>query len=145
MARRIATIDDYIAAQPEAARQALERVRCAIGKALPNAGELISYQMPAFRVHGRVAVYFAGWKDHYAVYPASDAMIEALEGKLGPGRIKGRTFQFPFDKPVPVAVIARIAKLRARETSELIAARKGKSGARTAVLKGEKSARKRGA
>jgi uncharacterized protein YdhG (YjbR/CyaY superfamily) len=109
------TIDDYIALQPVAAQMALERVRRAIAKAVPDAEECISYSIPAFRYHGRVLLYFAGWKEHYSIYPASDAMIAAFEGKLDEYRVSKGTLRFPLAKPVPAALIGRIAKYRAEE------------------------------
>ncbi len=116
---KISTLTAYIKAQPLASRRALQQVREIILAAVPDAEELISYKMPAYRMHGRIALYFAGWSQHFAIYPASDALIAAMQGKLGPGSLKGRTFQFPFDRPVPVTVVRRIAKLRAKEMAEL--------------------------
>ena len=43
-----------------------------------DAEECISYQIPAFKLHGSVLLYFAGWQEHYSVYPASDAMVAAF-------------------------------------------------------------------
>jgi uncharacterized protein YdhG (YjbR/CyaY superfamily) len=98
----------------------LERVRGAIGKAVPDAEECISYQIPAFKLHGRVLLYFAGWKEHFSVYPASDAMIAAFDGELDGYRVSKGTLRFPLSQPVPVKLIGRIAKFRADE----LAARK---------------------
>ncbi|HEY1212096.1 MAG TPA: DUF1801 domain-containing protein [Bryobacteraceae bacterium] len=111
----VQTIDDYIALQPPAAQIALERVRRAIAKAVPDAEECISYSIPAFRYNGRVLLYFAGWKEHYSIYPASDAMVTAFEGKLDEYRVSKGTLRFPLGKPVPAALIGRIAKYRAEE------------------------------
>ena len=62
---------------------------------------------------GRVLLYFAGWKQHYSVYPASDAMIAAFPGELGrTGSARGR-FASPLSVPVPVKLIERIARFRA--------------------------------
>jgi uncharacterized protein YdhG (YjbR/CyaY superfamily) len=67
------SIDDYIDAQPLDHRVHLEQVRRAVGRALPAAEEVISYNVPAFRMNGRIVLYFAGFKEHYSIYPASDA------------------------------------------------------------------------
>jgi uncharacterized protein YdhG (YjbR/CyaY superfamily) len=61
------SVDEYIASKPEAVRGILERVRSAIRKALPGADEVISYQIPAYKLQGRAVIYFAGWKQHYSV------------------------------------------------------------------------------
>jgi uncharacterized protein YdhG (YjbR/CyaY superfamily) len=109
------TIGEYIAIQPPAMQDMLERVRGAIGKAVPDAEECISYKIPAYRLHGRMLLYFAGWKEHYSIYPASDRMVAAFEGALAEYRISKGTLRFPLSKPVPVKLIGRIAKFRAQE------------------------------
>jgi uncharacterized protein YdhG (YjbR/CyaY superfamily) len=112
---RARTINEYIAMQPAAAQIVLERVRSAIRKATPDAEECISYQIPAFKLHGRVLLYFAGLKEHYSVYPASDAMTAAFEGELDAYRVSKGTLRFPLSEPVPTKLIGRIAKFRAEE------------------------------
>jgi uncharacterized protein YdhG (YjbR/CyaY superfamily) len=108
-------IDEYIAVQPAATQMVLERVRGAIGKAVPDAEECISYQIPAFKLRGRVLLYFAGWKEHYSVYPASDAMIAAFPDELEQYRVSKGTLRFSLSESVPVKLIGRIAKFRADE------------------------------
>jgi uncharacterized protein YdhG (YjbR/CyaY superfamily) len=117
---RARTIDEYIAMQPPAAQMVLERVRGAIAKAVPDAEECISYQIPAYKLHGRVLLYFAGWTEHYSVYPAGDKMIAAFDGELDAYRVSKGTLRFPRSEPVPTKLIGRIAKFRADE----LAARK---------------------
>ena len=120
---RVTTIDDYIDAQPVKARPALQRVRRAIRKAVPDAEETISYSIPAFRLHGRILLYFAGWKEHSSIYPASDAMVAAFDGELDAYRVSKGTLRFPMAQPVPVALIERIAKFRAREAEQRLRAK----------------------
>ena len=110
--------------QPPATQVILERVRGAIGKAVPDAEECISYQIPAFKLHGRVLLYFAGWREHYSIYPASDAMVAAFPDELGQYRVSKGTLRFPLAGKVPSALIGRIAKFRAQELSERKAAKK---------------------
>jgi uncharacterized protein YdhG (YjbR/CyaY superfamily) len=114
-----AAIDAYIAAQPAEARPVLEKMRQVIGKAIPDADETISYGMPAYALGGRVVVYFAGWKQHAALYPGS-AQTFAAFGKdvAGYATSKG-TLQFPLGEPLPVRLIAAIAKHRAKEVAEI--------------------------
>ena len=57
----------YIAAQPPAVRPALRKVRAAIRKALPKATEGISYQIPVYKLDGRMVLYFAGFRRHYSL------------------------------------------------------------------------------
>jgi len=112
------SVDQYIAAQPEAARGALERVRSAVRKALPGSEESISYQIPAYKLDGKAVIYFAGWKEHFSLYPAGDAVLAALGDDLAPYEISKGTIRFPLSQPVPVKLIERIAKLRAKEVAE---------------------------
>jgi uncharacterized protein YdhG (YjbR/CyaY superfamily) len=122
---RAKTVDEYIDMQPPTAQVALERVRGAIAKAVPDAEECISYHIPAFKLHGRVLLYFAGWKEHYSVYPASDSMAAAFEGELDRHRVSKGTLRFPLSEPVSVKLIGRIAKFRAEEMTNRKAARAG--------------------
>lgn len=117
------SVEDYLDAQPETVRAVLQRVRQAMRKALPGVEEVISYEIPAFKVDGRVAVYFAGWKEHYSIYPASKALVAAFAGQLDGCVVQGRTLRFPLTKPVPAGLIGKIAKFRAAEVAEVFAAR----------------------
>lgn len=110
------SVDAYIAAQPEASRTVLETVRSAIRSALPDAEEVISYKIPAYRVGGKVALFFAGWKKHYSLYPATDALVAAFASKIQGVRVAKGTIRFPLTEPVPVELIGRIAAFRAGET-----------------------------
>lgn len=114
----ISTVDQYIAAQPEAVRATLARVRQIIRNALPKTEELISYQIPAYKLGGEPVVYFAAWKEHYSLYPATRRLCEALGSELAPYKVEKATIRFAFNDPVPDKLIARVAKLRAREVRE---------------------------
>lgn len=101
------TVDDYFAAQPKI----LGRVRAAIRKAMPDAEETISYNIPAYKIDGRAVLYLAGWKEHFSIYPIGAAFGEEIKPYIaGKGTLK-----FPFAEKVPIALIARIAKFRAAE------------------------------
>jgi uncharacterized protein YdhG (YjbR/CyaY superfamily) len=109
------SVDAYIAAQPDANRPVLERVRSILRKALPAAEEIISYQIPAYKIDGRAVIYFAGWKKHYSLYPLSDALIKAFKDEIKGYEMSKGTLRFPLDEPIPAKLIERIAKFRARE------------------------------
>jgi uncharacterized protein YdhG (YjbR/CyaY superfamily) len=119
----ILSVDDYIAAQPEAARPALERVRRAVVEALPSAEETISYKMPTYKHLGRAVIYFAGWKRHYSLYPATAMVLEELGQELAAYEVNKGTIRFPLAQPVPAKLIARIARLRAAEEAKRTATR----------------------
>jgi uncharacterized protein YdhG (YjbR/CyaY superfamily) len=112
------SVDYYIAAQPEAAQAVLQRVRSIIRRAVPTAEEAISYQIPTYKLHGRAVIHFAGWKQHYSLYPASGLVQAALADDLAPYQISKGTIRLPLSQPVPAKLIARIAILRAQEVSE---------------------------
>lgn len=107
------SVDEYIATQPDALRPKLEQVRTAIRKAVPEAVEVIGYRMPGYKLHGKPMLYFAGFKEHYSLFAASGTFFAALEEELRGYVLRKGTVQFPLTKPVPVKLIAQIAKLRA--------------------------------
>jgi uncharacterized protein YdhG (YjbR/CyaY superfamily) len=113
--RDVKSVDQYIAAQPQDARAVLEIVRAAIRKAIPKADEIISYRIPAYRLPQGVVIWFAGWKRHYSLYPATHAVVSALMLELAPYQVEKGTIRFPLGKPVPVTLIGKIARLRVKE------------------------------
>jgi uncharacterized protein YdhG (YjbR/CyaY superfamily) len=112
------SVDEYISAQPEELRDALQRVRSTIRKAVPEAAEVISYKMPTYKLRGNRVLYFAGWKQHYALYAATDSVVAAFKDELAPYEVDKGTIRFPLSAPVPVKLIERIAKFRAKEVVE---------------------------
>ena len=128
------SVDDYIAAQPKNAQAALRRVRSIIRKAVPTAVEVISYQMPTFKIADGSFLCLGGWKEHYSLYPASDALVAAFKGALTPYRASKGTLRFPLSEPVPVTLIERIAKFQAKDAARRakakLARRRQASGSR---------------
>jgi len=112
------SVDDYIASQPKAIQDILERVRNVIREALPGAEEVISYKIPAYKLRGESVIYFAGWKQHYSLYPATKRVIAKFKEELAAYQISKATIRFPLSQPVPVKLIGRIAKFRAKEVKE---------------------------
>jgi len=110
-------VDEYISARPESARAVLRLVRSTLRKAIPGAEEVISYKIPAYRVHGGIVLYFAGWKQHYSLYPAGDKMVAAFKDELASYEVSKGTIRFPLSGPVPVKLIERIAKFRVKEAA----------------------------
>jgi uncharacterized protein YdhG (YjbR/CyaY superfamily) len=110
------SVDAYIASKPDGVQDVLQRVRGAIRKALPAAEEVISYQIPAYKVNGRTVIYFAGWKEHYSIYPATATLVAAFKKQLAPYEVNNKgTIRFPLGGRVPVMLIAGIARFRAKE------------------------------
>jgi uncharacterized protein YdhG (YjbR/CyaY superfamily) len=112
------SVDEYIASQPEAVQGMLKRVRGAIRRAVPGAEEGISYKIPTYKLHGRPVLYFAGWRQHYSLYPVTDRLVATFKDDLTPYKVSKGTIRFPLSEPVPVKLIERIAKLRAKEVVE---------------------------
>jgi uncharacterized protein YdhG (YjbR/CyaY superfamily) len=119
MAKSFKSVDDYIASQPKEVRGLLERVRATIAKAVPGAEEQISYGIPAFKLNGRPVLYFAGWKQHYSLYPCTAPLVEAFKKELAPYEVNNKgTVRFPLSDPVPVKLIAALARFRAKQVIE---------------------------
>ena len=111
-------VDEYISAQPETAQAVLQLVRSTLRKALEGAEEVISYKIPANREHGGIVLYFAGWKERYSLYPAGERRARAFKDQLASYKVSQGTIRFPLLEPVPVKLIERIAKFRAKEAVE---------------------------
>jgi uncharacterized protein YdhG (YjbR/CyaY superfamily) len=112
------SVDEYIASQPEAVHGVLERVRSTIREAVPAAEEVISYKIPTYKLPGGPVLYFAGWKQHYSLYPITGRLIAAFQDELASYKVDKSTIRFPLSGAVPVKLIARIAKFRANEVAE---------------------------
>lgn len=110
------SVDAYIGAQPESARPTLGLVRAAIRRALPDAAEIISYQIPAYRLPKGTAIFFAGWKKHWSLYPAGRDLCAAFRDELAPYEVNEKgTIRFPLNGDVPEDLIERIAAFRRME------------------------------
>jgi uncharacterized protein YdhG (YjbR/CyaY superfamily) len=110
------SVDEYITTHPEDVQSILQRVHSTIRKAVPGAEEVISYQIPAYKLPGGPVLYFAGWKQHYSLYPATARLVAAFKDDLSPYKVSKGTIRFPLSQPVPVRLIGRIARFRAEET-----------------------------
>jgi uncharacterized protein YdhG (YjbR/CyaY superfamily) len=111
------SVDEYITTHPADVQAILQRVRSTIRKAVPRAEEVISYQIPTYKLQGTYVVYFAGWKQHYSLYPASRRLVAAFKDDLAPYEVNKGTIRFPLSQPVPVKLIERIAKFLAKEAA----------------------------
>jgi uncharacterized protein YdhG (YjbR/CyaY superfamily) len=83
--------------------------------------------MPTYTLNGVPVLYFAGWKAHYSLYPASDGLVAAFERELAPYKRSKGTIRMPLSEPVPIELIARIARFRAEQ---IRTREKGKGGRR---------------
>ena len=108
--------DAYIAGYPKETQKNLKQLRATIKKAAPQAEEVISYGMPAYKWNGML-VYFAAYEKHIGFYPGSSG-IAAFKKELASYKTSKGTVQFPVDEPVPLPLIARIVKFRLKENQE---------------------------
>jgi uncharacterized protein YdhG (YjbR/CyaY superfamily) len=105
------SIDEYLARIPEPARVTLQKVRADIRSALPpDATEIISYKIPAFR-HGEIICWFAAFADHCSLFPTA-RIIEMFRDDLKSFTVSKGTIQFPTDKPLPASLIKKMVKAR---------------------------------
>ena len=109
----IKTVDEYIATFPKNVQSILEELRQAIRESAPEAEEVISYQMPAFKLNG-ILVWFAAFKNHIGFYPKTSA-IEAFKDDLSNCEVSKGTVRFPLDKPIPFDLVKKIVKYRVKE------------------------------
>lgn len=112
------SVEEYLAALSDARRVGVEQLRQTINAAAPEATESIAYLMPALRSHGgQFLVSYAAFKDHYSLFPASEAVVEALGDELTPYLAGKGTIRFPADKPIPVATVTKILMVRLAENA----------------------------
>ncbi len=116
------TINHYIEEQPIEVRERLKTLHKTILKAAPKAEEVISYQMPAFKLNGML-VYFAAFKKHIGFY-AMPTGHHAFKKDLSVYKTGKGSVQFPFDEPLPLKLITKIVKFRVKENLEKLKSRK---------------------
>ena len=107
------TIDEYLAALDDEKRTALEKLRNIISGVAPKAEECISYQMPAFKIDGRVFLWFGASQNHCALYPGG--IVAQYKNELQGYRIAKGTIRFYPNKPIPDALVRKIVKARIDE------------------------------
>jgi uncharacterized protein YdhG (YjbR/CyaY superfamily) len=112
MAGKPKTIDEYLAALSDDKLAALERLRKTVRAAAPKAEECISYQLPAFRLNGRMLVAFGATANHCAFYPMSSSTVEAHRDELKDYDTSKGTIRFQADHPLPVTLLRKLVKAR---------------------------------
>ena len=108
-------IDDYLAKVEEPKRATLQKLRQTIRDILPDAQEVISYGMPAFRQNGTVVAGFAAFKNHLAYLPHSGSVLAELRGELAGYESTEGSLHFPIDKPLPKTLVRKLIAARLRQ------------------------------
>ena len=111
--KRPTTVAEYIAAAPKESRAKLRELRALIAAAAPGAAQSLKWSMPAFS-YARILVTFAAFKKHIGFYPTPSAIRE-FKKELADFKTSAGTVQFPYDRPLPRALITRMTKFRVRE------------------------------
>lgn len=101
------TVEGYFAVQDASMRKTLKTIRQTIKKTVPDAKEVLSYRMPAFRSHG-VFVWYAGFKEHYTIFVPR--VISEFKAELKPYEMLKSGVKFPRELPAPIRLIAKIVK-----------------------------------
>lgn len=120
----IKNVDEYIACYPEEVQELLTQMRTTILKAAPQAEEVISYKMPAYKLNGML-VYFAAYKNHIGFYPTPSG-IKKYQEELAVFKNSKGAVQFPFNQTLPIELITRIVQFRAKENLEKAHIKPGK-------------------
>ena len=126
MKTRAKSVDGYLAALDDEKRGALEKLRRDIHAAAPKAEECISYGIPAFRLEGRMLVWFGAASNHCSFYPGAVVQTHAKELK-GYDTSKG-TIRFRPDHPLPASLVEKLVRTRARENAAAAVKRRQESG-----------------
>lgn len=120
-----AAIEDYIQACPREVRPILQRIRRIVQAAAPEAKEVISYRMPAFKLNG-IIIYFAAFKSHIGIFPpikGDPKLMKAVAPYAGP---KGN-LRFPLDEPIPYGLIKRVVSHRVKQLGAKVKTAKTKN------------------
>jgi len=111
------TIDEYHQTFPQDIQERLQTIRDLVHKTAPEAEEVISYQIPAFKIGKKFLIYYAAFAKHLTVSnPWSDALLAEFAKELKGLKVSKSVIQFPSDKPLPVDFLERLLKFRKEET-----------------------------
>ena len=110
------TVAEYIAAADKEARPHLRALRKVIRAAAPGAVESLKWSMPSYS-YRRILANFAAFKQHVSLFPGTKT-VQAFKRELAKYDASGSTVRFPFDQPLPTALIRRMVAARVKESLE---------------------------
>ena len=111
-------VDEYLSAVDEPKRSTLQELRRTILEIVPDAEQVISYRVPAFRVRGKVIAGFAAFKDHLSYLPFSGSVLGQLADELHGYAMTKSALHFPVDRPLPKILVKRLITLRLAEIGQ---------------------------
>ena len=112
---RAGSVDEYLRAQEEPKRSTLEALRRTILEIVPEAEQVISYGLPAFRVRGQTIAGFGAFKDHLSYLPFSGSVLGQLSDELAGYTMTKSALHFPVDSPLPKALVEKLIEVRLSE------------------------------
>ena len=104
-------VEDYLTRVPTIQRKALEQLRRTIKSLVPDAVEVISYQMPTFKLNGRMLVSYAAFNEHCSFFPGAGP-VDAHEDELKTFATSKGTVRFTPEKPLPAALVKKLVRTR---------------------------------
>jgi uncharacterized protein YdhG (YjbR/CyaY superfamily) len=111
-------VDEYLSAVDEPKRATLQALRGTILEIVPEAQEVISYGVPAFRVQGKIVAGFAAFKDHLSYLPFSGSVLEQLGDDLGGYTMTRSALHFPVDRPLPTSLVRKLIAVRLEQVGQ---------------------------
>lgn len=111
------SFNDYLNDYSPEDRDVLQKIRDAVHLAVPEAAEVISYQMPAFKGN-RVFFYFAAFKDHYSLFIPPMGVFQKFAKELEKYEISKATIKIPKSEPIPYELISKMALTASQEDKE---------------------------
>lgn len=121
----INTIGEFISKYPPEIQTILQKIRALIQKSVPGAEEAMAYGIPTFKLNGKNLVHFSAFKEHIGFYPTPTG-IEKFKKELSTYEGAKGSIKFPFNKPIPYALIGRITQFRVKEVmGQTVSKKKG--------------------
>ena len=111
-------VDEYLLALEEPKRGTLQTLRRTILEIVPEAEQVISYGVPAFRVPGATIAGFAAFKDHLSYLPFSGSVLAQLACELAGYTMTKSSLHFPIDRALPKVLVRRLIEERLAEIGE---------------------------
>ena len=123
------SVEEYLADCDQIGRERLEAIRTVVHEVEPEAGERISYAIPAFTIDGKVFVFMAAWSEHVSMYPLPQG-DPAVDAALAPYAVSKGTVKFRHRDPLPLDVVRLVVEAKLREARERAAAPRTKRARR---------------
>lgn len=122
---KFSTVEAYIAAFPENIQSRLQQIRQVIKANAPEAEELISYNIPAFKLHGML-IFYSAYTNHISISIPPSKVYEVFKNELSVYKVSKSAIQLPLNQPIPLELIGGMTKFRVKENTELAEKKKKK-------------------